>query len=240
LPELGELAVFNAVNFAVNQPTRGIAQENSTAASISLSLFLCPSDGGSWTSGWGMNNYRANQGAGIDNFPPAGQVGAFEFQRWISPAQFTDGLSTTALASERLRGDGDTSRWNLERDYWFADLGVVSREAAVAACSTPPSPDPYNYSRSGSTWMGFGYDQTLYNHVIPPNASAADCSLDSYLEAFQGGEDAGIHAARSHHAGGVNVITADGSGRFVRSGIAIGVWRALGTRSGGEVTSSGY
>jgi prepilin-type N-terminal cleavage/methylation domain-containing protein/prepilin-type processing-associated H-X9-DG protein len=41
-------------------------------------------------------------------------------------------------------------------------------------------------------------------------------------------------AARSRHSGGVNVTMADGSVRFVNNNIDLAVWRAAGTRSGGE------
>jgi len=39
----------------------------------------------------------------------------------------------------------------------------------------------------------------------------------------------------SYHTGGLNVGLADGSVRFIRDGIAIATWRALGSKSGGEV-----
>jgi prepilin-type processing-associated H-X9-DG protein len=43
--------------------------------------------------------------------------------------------------------------------------------------------------------------------------------------------------ARSRHTGGVNTAMADGSVRFVPDGIDLTTWRALGTRSGGEVAT---
>jgi prepilin-type processing-associated H-X9-DG protein len=42
-------------------------------------------------------------------------------------------------------------------------------------------------------------------------------------------------AARSRHPGGVNVIMADCSLRFVTDDIALATWRAMGTMNGGEV-----
>ena len=44
-------------------------------------------------------------------------------------------------------------------------------------------------------------------------------------------------AARSKHNGGVNIALADGSVRFVANTVAPLVWRALGTRAGGEAIS---
>ena len=46
-------------------------------------------------------------------------------------------------------------------------------------------------------------------------------------------------AARSRHPGGVNVIMADCSMRFVTDDIALATWRAMGTMNGGEVISEG-
>jgi hypothetical protein len=45
-------------------------------------------------------------------------------------------------------------------------------------------------------------------------------------------------AARSYHHGGVNASKADGSVRFFSNNIALTVWQALGTRSGGETISN--
>ncbi len=44
-------------------------------------------------------------------------------------------------------------------------------------------------------------------------------------------------AARSYHAGGVNVSLADGSCTFVTDTINISVWRGLATRNGGETVN---
>ena len=44
-------------------------------------------------------------------------------------------------------------------------------------------------------------------------------------------------AARSRHPGGVNVIMADGSLRFVQDDISLATWRAMGTMNGGETVS---
>jgi prepilin-type processing-associated H-X9-DG protein len=48
------------------------------------------------------------------------------------------------------------------------------------------------------------------------------------------GFDSGHYAARAWHPGGVNVLFCDGSIRFIRNDINMLVWRAVGTRKGGE------
>lgn len=67
----------------------------------------------------------------------------------------------------------------------------------------------------------------MYSHTVPPNYSGYDCgnTLNTAIHA----------AARSYHSGGVNVCMCDGSVRFISNSIAEPTWRALGTRSGGEV-----
>jgi prepilin-type processing-associated H-X9-DG protein len=47
-----------------------------------------------------------------------------------------------------------------------------------------------------------------------------------------------VFGASSNHPGGVNVLFADGSVRFVKDGIDRMVWWSLGTKAGGEVVSA--
>jgi prepilin-type processing-associated H-X9-DG protein len=235
LPELEQQVLFNSINFSVNQTSRYLSPENYTAATFTISGFLCPSDGFSVYEPLGMNNYRANLGAGVANFPSSNEVGAFGFQVWISPSQFVDGMSSTALVSERLRGDNDQRRWDPARDYWFADTDSITTNDAIIRCAKLPTDLPPHFSKSGESWFLFGYDRCFYNHIIPPNSSDPDCSLSNIADKIDGGEDGGIHAARSLHSGGVNVAKADGSINFITSSISSNVWRAFGTRAGGEI-----
>jgi prepilin-type processing-associated H-X9-DG protein len=54
----------------------------------------------------------------------------------------------------------------------------------------------------------------------------------------QGGYTYAALTADSYHPGGVNVLLADGSVRFVKSSIDGNAWRALGTIGMGEVISA--
>ncbi len=47
----------------------------------------------------------------------------------------------------------------------------------------------------------------------------------------------GAITARSYHPGGVNVLLADGSVRFVKTSVDAATWRSLGSIAGGEVIS---
>ena len=44
--------------------------------------------------------------------------------------------------------------------------------------------------------------------------------------------------ANSNHPGGVNLLLADGSIRFLEATVNVNAWRALGTRNGGEILSA--
>jgi prepilin-type processing-associated H-X9-DG protein len=61
-----------------------------------------------------------------------------------------------------------------------------------------------------------------------PNSPVPDCA-DTCCQWPDG-----VFAARSAHPGGVNLLTADGSVRFVDDSIDLSVWRAIGSIDGGE------
>src|SRR5262245_43236193 len=94
----------------------------------------------------------------------------------------------------------------------------------------------------GFTWWAPG---AQFTSVLPPNSSSPDivtqnCNSANNLPAqnlpcVNNGGAWNIQAARSRHAGGVNVLMCDGSVRFVSQGINIGTWQALSTTRGGEV-----
>jgi prepilin-type N-terminal cleavage/methylation domain-containing protein len=86
---------------------------------------------------------------------------------------------------------------------------------------------------------------TQYMTIDPPNSSVRDVTpyfipTPALPENPPGEIGAYAHkAARSRHPGGVNVIMADSSLRFVTDDIAQPTWQAMGTMNGGEVISEG-
>ncbi|MFN7291250.1 MAG: DUF1559 domain-containing protein [Pirellula sp.] len=72
-------------------------------------------------------------------------------------------------------------------------------------------------------------------HVAPPNWGGFDCGQWSAIPDAPG--EHAIVAARSSHTGGVNSARGDGSVSFVTSSVDTILWRALGTRDGGEVAN---
>ncbi len=84
----------------------------------------------------------------------------------------------------------------------------------------------------GYAWWDGDMRSGLYNHYLTPNSKTYDCWQSSPPH------DPAIKAARSNHPGGVNTLYCDGHVGFIKDTINVGTWRALATRSGGEVISS--
>lgn len=87
--------------------------------------------------------------------------------------------------------------------------------------------------------------ETMFSTLRSPNNSAADAqfscgtTLPTQMPctAVASAQNS-INSARSAHTGGVSVLNADGSTRFVRDSINTVTWAALGSRMGGEVVGN--
>jgi prepilin-type N-terminal cleavage/methylation domain-containing protein/prepilin-type processing-associated H-X9-DG protein len=87
-------------------------------------------------------------------------------------------------------------------------------------------------------WPFGDYCATLYNHVAPPNWAGYDCGAGSAIADTPG--EAAIISARSYHPGIVNTAFGDGHVSTISENIDPGIWRALGTRAGGESITGDY
>lgn len=243
LPSLGQASLYNSINFQVGTfPTdtflfapagslRRLNEANSTVYQSGVSFFLCPSDGGPFERTG--NNYRGNTGVGpwgsIWAESPDSGNGLFPEIGWVTPARVPDGLSHTIAFAERLRGSGHEPP-DASRDM-FRRMGIVNTaDQLLKACRIAgrPTGEPA-YVTNGQWWFWAGRERTLYNHAQIPNGSIPDCTYGGSVPALD------MATARSAHAGGVNVLMGDGSGRFVLDSIAQPVWRGLGTRNGREL-----
>jgi prepilin-type N-terminal cleavage/methylation domain-containing protein/prepilin-type processing-associated H-X9-DG protein len=246
LPQLDQTPLYNATNFSL-PPIEG-AGLNQTVMTTSIASLLCPSDLQPPVPGYGRVNYRFNIGPtplwAAGAYYPLSESGPFTVHVVYRPSDFTDGLSATVGISERLEGDWTKERFKLGGDYLYlstAPPGGISRtlwgaDQAVRFCADLPPTLP-QASRGGECWLLSGLHFTDYNHCATPNLKIPDCALntDTVRSLSDRVNEQGVFKASSYHPGGVNAVLMDGSVRFFTNGIAVKVWRAIATRSGGEV-----
>ena len=197
---------------------------NGRAAMVEIPLFLCPSDFDRLAGPWGHNNYRACSGG---SWSGRDSDGMFSQNRGVRYAQVTDGLSNTAMFSERCMGTSSHASRDQRSDLY--DIGGVWTEASFrAACAALTMEEAGRYHHdvdAGQTWLEGNMNWTRYNHVVPPNRIACKNGLTW---------DGVAMPASSRHPGGVNLLMGDGSVRFANDAVNADLWRALGTIAGEE------
>jgi prepilin-type N-terminal cleavage/methylation domain-containing protein/prepilin-type processing-associated H-X9-DG protein len=202
---------------------------NYPAATTVVKIFVCPSDpAGERVPGspFGATSYSANAGSGTVNLGSLTQAdGVFFLGSDVGFRNLTDGASQTAAFAERTLGPGDPARAAPRQLILERPPG---NDPTPAGCSNGTG--TWNAER-GAKWILGNYGNTLYNHYYPPNVSVWDCMNVQQQKA--------LTAARSGHSGGVTMLFCDGGVRFLVDGIALGVWRALATPEGGEVSGEG-
>ncbi len=261
LPQLEQGALFNAINFAYITSIGGNASENAgghpayqnfTIFQAKINAFQCPSDMDRLSNIEGHNNYYGNAGSTPDSIHNTSLYdGLFQYilaagAKCVAFRDITDGLSNTAAFSERVKGIGpenstivdgtnpSSSVWNLAQPppgntgislyYYTQCKGLQTSTSKLWTGLGAVTPDA-----SGSLWFSGYACFSRYTHIMPPNG--LNCGYGNYT-----GE--GAFTASSRHPGGVNVLFADGSTRFIKSTVNPMTWWAVGSRSGGEVVSA--
>ncbi len=265
LPYMEQANIYNLIDFAAPTSVRMTSGGNPVNANYqayanAAGLFLCPSEpnvGRVITE----NNYRANFGGStafggalnttsnhIVSTATSGN-GAFAIGQVTKDRDFTDGLSNTAMFSERNMGSGADMNSSLPRREFDVITSPNRRQGPLVVddlfnecLNYTPAVSRFNFNSMGrwldgsdfSNGWPFGfYSSTLYNHVATPNWQGFDCGNWSAIVDAPG--EYGIISARSLHTGGAQVQMGDASVRFVSENIDLQVWRALGSRNGGEV-----
>lgn len=217
---------------------------------LRIPLFQCPSeikaDQPRDPGGGKVTLYATNYGFNFGTwfvFDPAtgrGGRGAFFPNASLTFADFLDGTSNTLLISEvkawqpYMRNGGPP---NTAMPQTVADAATVVMSGV-------------QYKNTGHTeWPDGRVHHTGFTTTFPPNTqiliTAPDGTMvDADYNSWQEGKNGragnpsyAIITARSWHPGIVNAALADGSVRSVGENIDINVWRALGTRDGGESIS---
>jgi prepilin-type N-terminal cleavage/methylation domain-containing protein len=234
---------------------------NHKAVIAKLPSLLCPSDGspshtdanemlrgdtsyvGSrgdqcWDS---QPNWCGNGGRGVRGMFVGGQgvSGSHSF------ADVTDGLSNTAMMSERIIAKGNAN--SIKDGGSTVELPQTTYRANPSACLATVTNGVYNNvgarrAWSGQRWFDGTNSFTGFTTILGPNKPTC----------LQGGDDTdGVFEPTSNHTGGVHVLMGDGAVKFISENIhtgdvtqpsplgsgasPYGIWGSLGSISGGEV-----
>ena len=216
LPFIDQAPMYNSLDF--NLPINGTPTAAAELRKGNLPAMLCPSDdavveeagAAEWQSP--LHNFVVCFGnTRMDNADDSGVTGLpgmFEIVNAKRLDDVKDGTSNTLMVGEIITPD-DVNTWN-----------SVGRTSVA---------------------MGSGFTTFL-----TPNSAANDRSNNCYNRLSGGqlgqlctdhGDDdwrLNVHAIRSLHVGGAQVTLGDGSCRFISENIDLNLYRALGTRNGGE------
>jgi prepilin-type N-terminal cleavage/methylation domain-containing protein/prepilin-type processing-associated H-X9-DG protein len=229
--------LYASLNFSL---TKNFQAGNSTVQGISVSTFLCPSDGTLAQPGSAATNYCLSEGSsmlycyGATDFTnletgmPAPN-GPFFPNQVISLYNITDGTSNTVLTGERLLGDWSNSILTINRDIFDSPDSPQVLSDAYNMCA---GVNVYNLTLQGAAsvnapWYNGGPAVAMFKVISPPN------SLSCYFHAV----NRLTIPATSMHSGGANIGMCDGSVRFVKNTISMVTWWALGSINGGEPIS---
>ena len=194
-------------------------------------------------------NYGFNFGTWLVWDPATGQGGdgVFHVNSRNGPAAITDGLSNTLAAAEVK---AFTSYFRNTSDPGPTAPTLPSELAAFASgASFKLGPDT-NQNTGHTEWADGRVHHSGVTTVFAPNTEVSYVHTDGRtydidFNSQQEGRSAeqrtyAAVTARSYHPGVVNVLAMDGAVRTVDNSIDIGVWRALGTRAGGEIVSGRF
>jgi prepilin-type N-terminal cleavage/methylation domain-containing protein/prepilin-type processing-associated H-X9-DG protein len=260
-PYLEQQALYSAMNFSWAPGWTGQLGNtvNTTVWNTHIATLLCPSDGysGSISSNslGNLNNYAGSMGtttANCCNRIDLVTTGIFAYETANAIQTVTDGTSNTIAFAETLSGEpGPTFRIGFRGDSTgnigsckacnIQDVNSLGTAAAASVisdfqlCTAKFMTAGGQNGGAGWRWANGAMGYSMFNTVAPPNYNAwGGCRMDCCVQA----EHDHYIQAMSNHPGGVNVMMADGSARFIKNSISMATWWALGTKNNGEVVTS--
>ena len=241
---------------------------NRTGTNARIAAFLCPSDGeagkrgsNSYYASVGTSVYSWWGGVDNGNHPPSWTAiyetcGMFTKYTSYGVRDATDGTSNTVAFSEGLTGGAtnDNSRRNIRRNgvtgvslaatsstnpqAFDASANITNVMQGLQTCTVAWQSGSNITQNVGQYWSWGDVGMTMFNTIVPPNSTqyqwhscrngCGGCSPDSST----------FVNATSNHAGGCEVLFADGGVRFVKGTVNMATWMQIGTKANGEVVSS--
>ena len=244
LPYMEQVNLQNLIDFRYNYNDMVNTPQHAEVTKMKIPVFVCPSETKAeprvtTTLTHFPTNYGVNYGTWFVFNGPTRQSGngAFVVNQRLTDGAFGDGMSNTLAVSEvkayqaRINNSGNPSAIN-------------------AALPTSPA-DVIAYGGTFGTtnhteWVDGKVHETGFTATFPPNTRLLfsangqmnDVDFVSRSESMtQVSPTYAAVTARSYHAGIVNAALVDGSVRTFSNSVDTTIWRALGTRAGGEVVS---
>jgi prepilin-type N-terminal cleavage/methylation domain-containing protein/prepilin-type processing-associated H-X9-DG protein len=266
LPYLEQTPIFNAINFYWVGGFGYGGMANTTAWNTLLPTFLCPSDGNAGRNTNNFNSYMGSMGTTIAEYQQQ-TSGIFGELVVYSIQNVTDGTSNTVAFAEALvgnnnwssiyRGNGidNVTASNITNNYQITDAfqtipfgtfppGTIVPGAlqtctlAFQSAVSGSSSGGTITANNGNRWGWGAPGMTLFKTIVPPSNNQYQWSSCRYDCSGCSPDESWVVNAASNHPGGANVLMADGSARFVKSGVSWWTWWALGTRANGETLSA--
>src|SRR5262245_60753611 len=218
LPYVEQDNLFKLIDF-----TKSVdAPENGAAREAVVKVVLNPRDRVKTVSDdYGATNYLFSAG---DKASLADNNGVFFRDSKVKLPGILDGTSNTLLAGETLKGDGGMKAMDMRRQH------VLLKKEALEGLKEEAGVKEWEDDRDiaadrCASWMDGRFLQGTFTATRKVNDDKPDVSCGG------GGGWSGLRTTGR----GVTVAMCDGSVRFVSTDVDVKVWRALGTRDGGEV-----
>lgn len=252
----GTMTTTTVAGGPVIAPGGPAAWGNWSVWNVSPGFFSCPSDGTVFNAPTRtqVNSYAFSVGDDVTSIRDSTVVrGLFPSTIGVRMSEIVDGTSNTVAFSERLRADfGRTTVTANQIEVGIGvATGVSGMTTAPRVCLAQAAGRYFNAGaivkgRFGSWWTDGQAERVAFNTVLGPNAPGCTDDSDPNADSVNV-----VLPASSHHTGGVNIGLADGSVRFITSSIDTGnttvgqpdsgpsnygVWGALGSKNGGDVT----
>jgi hypothetical protein len=227
LPGLEQTALYNGL-LSSDLQTATTTENVGAPLNTKLAPFVCPSD--SEASGSGTNqsrsSYRINLGSGNYTTTSGITTGATPVSSFSPIPTGTNGVGPFVVkqvgdSTSGHPGDG------FSNTLFFTEKRVRKQNGTGTSME----------DESGKLFASGYPDQTgLSTHAKPGTLSTKGTVGTVGGTPTAGGTETGYFAS-SFHTNGVNTVFGDGAGKFINYSIEEGVWRGLGTASGGEAVT---
>ena len=246
LPFIDQAARYNQIMGDLSHSVTYVWTSSYDAYKTPIDMIKCPSDVDTDDiQGAAQSNYVFCIGDRYSNLhsTSGSQLrGIFGHYSSVRFRDIIDGTSNTAMVSECVRPPG-SGRTNTANAF---GANTTANRTNPSACKASFVDGAYTTAlcdrdRSmGTRWTDGRVAYNTFNTILSPNSAVCN----------NGGADAGLLTASSMHEGGVHLLLADGSARFISENIdtgdvsasevtsgtsPYGIWGALGSKAGREV-----